>query len=159
MTGLRAITVRPPYSWAIAVGAKTTENRGREVYWDGEFAVHAGAATHPDGERDSRILNLLNVHGTQDFARGAILAVAELVDCHQAAADGFDPCCSPWGMHTYNGRPAWHLGLANIRRLAVPVPCRGQLSVGWRVPADIEAAVRRQLTGITYSPAEGGIHV
>lgn len=158
MTDFRAITVRAPYSWAIAIGAKRVENRTAGVVWRGDIAIHSGAALHRDGGRDSRIVQLLNMHGEQECPRGAIVAVAELVGCHQAAQpdDPADTCCGPWGMRTYSGKPAWHLLFDNIRRLPVPVPCRGWLQVGWRVPAEAEAAVYGQVDGVTtfsHTPA------
>ena len=141
-----AISVRQPFAWAIAVGAKTIENRSRNVHWRGEVAIHASQARFPGGGRDSRIMQLLHAGTADDAPRGAIVAVAQLVDCHPAAQhDDCSTCCDPWGMAVYNNRRAFHLVLADIRRLPEPVPCRGQLAIGWAVPPETAQAVRTQL--------------
>jgi hypothetical protein len=80
---------------------------------------------------------------------GAVVAVATLVDCHEATTTGrlfgSEPCCPPWGEATHNGKPAFHLVLGNVRRLQRAVSARGSLAVPWTLPADVEAAVREQL--------------
>ncbi|MBB3098941.1 hypothetical protein FHR83_006647 [Actinoplanes campanulatus] len=126
---------------------KTVENRGQTVRWRGPVAIHASLPWHAAGDRDSRILQLRR-HGLLDGTpRGVIVAVAELVDGHQAVVHAdLTSCCEPWGMCRYGDRPAFHLVLANIRKLPRPVPARGALTVGWRVPADVASAVRSQLT-------------
>lgn len=150
MTGLRGISVRQPYAEAVASGAKRVENRSRPVRWSGEVAIHAGLAWHRDGDRDSRILVLPGVG--RDLPRGVIVAVAQIVDCHLAvSSDHTAVCCEPWGMHTYNHQPAWHIVLDQIRRLPRPVPCKGLLTIGWPVPADVENAVRAQLLPLEVS--------
>lgn len=137
--------MRQPYAEAVASGTKRVENRSRPVRWTGEVAIHAGLAWHRDGDRDSRILALPSVG--RGLPRGAIVAVAEIVGCHLAAStDHTVVCCDPWGMHTYNFQPAWHIVLDRVRRLPVPVPCKGRLSIGWAVPADVTDAVRTQLS-------------
>ena len=46
---------------------------------------------------------------------------------------------------TIYGFNRWIYRTRNVRRLAVPVPCRGAQSIGWTVPPDVEAKVRSQL--------------
>jgi hypothetical protein len=141
-----AISVRQPFAWAIAVGAKTIENRSRNVHWRGEVAIHASQAPFPGAGQDSRIMQLLHAGTAQDAPRGAIVAVARLVDCHPAIQNtDLSTCCEPWGMAVYNDRPAYHLVLADIHRLPDPVPCKGALQVGWVVPPETAVAVRAQL--------------
>ncbi|GGM53680.1 hypothetical protein ACFFX1_54740 [Dactylosporangium sucinum] len=164
---MKAITIRPPWVHAItepplhrASGAgfpKRTENRGRPTTYRGEIAIHAGATWCKAGLADGRVQRYL--HGTWVDAAaagflalgltvGAVLAVADLVDCHQAApvdAAG-ETCCFPWGEPWHApGRPAFHLVLDNVRRFDEPVRTAGQLAVPWTLPADVEDAVRAQL--------------
>jgi hypothetical protein len=47
--------------------------------------------------------------------------------------------CSPWA-----ARGRHHIELAGVRPLAEPVPCKGALGL-WRLPEDVEKAVREQL--------------
>jgi hypothetical protein len=80
--------------------------------------------------------------------QGAIVAVATLVDCHEAQQVVAVPdatCCWPWGERYHNGKPAWHLVLDNVRRLRTPVSAKGSLAMPWTVPAEIEAQVLAQL--------------
>lgn len=162
---LRAITVKPPWSWAIAHGGKTIENRSRGTSYRGPLAIHAGAAWSERGASDPRVLNAWTawLSGRDTTAptpehlrepwkrsdtlepdddrerelivRGAVIALAELVDSHPDAG-----CCRPWGESEYSeasGRvrtAVHHLVLEDIRPLTKPVPCRGALGL-WRLPA------------------------
>lgn len=47
--------------------------------------------------------------------------------------------CDPWAM---SGQ--FHIELADVRPIPEPVPCRGMLGL-WRLPEDVEKAVRGQL--------------
>lgn len=95
-----------------------------------------------------------------------VLAVANLVDCHPASPAGAGVggvvpagtgqvdgvagtaggvCCPPWGDRFYDGRPAWHLVLADVQRLSDSVPAVGRLHVGWKLPPAVVDAVAEQL--------------
>lgn len=146
---LPAITIRQPWALCVASGHKTVENRGRLTSHRGEIAIHAGRAHDPAGDRDPRVVRLWGPDARTGAPVGAVIAAADLVDCHPAG-----PCvnlgCHPWGEHDYNGKPAWHLILANIRRLDRPVHTRGYVQVGWKLPPDVEAQVRAHLAeGVT----------
>jgi hypothetical protein len=134
-----------------------------------DIAIHAGATWSTTGAADPRVRHawarfaaaihplqanphLAAIGDTRTGVVGglrpglwieerAVVAVATLVGCHQAAGG----CCQPWGEMTHNGKPAWHLELDNVRRLVDPVPARGWLTVPWALPADVEAAVLAQL--------------
>ncbi|MET0415801.1 MAG: hypothetical protein ABW022_07250 [Actinoplanes sp.] len=145
---MRAITVRQPWAHAVAVGAKTVENRSQNTVYRGEIAIHAARTVDTPAVHDSRIMKVFGAAAGLVEPLGAIIAVAELVDCHRAAQPGFPAdgtCCSPWGNRVHNERPAFHLMLAHVRRLAEPVSCRGYLHVGWAVPESVAAEVRSQL--------------
>lgn len=144
---LRGLTVRWPHVAAIVFPApvgcvpKRTENRTRGTSYRGPIAVHAGKAWDPRSTVSLAQRSWENCGGLVgiDFeaASGAILAVAELADCHQA--DG--ACCHPWG-ETSTG--VWHWQLENVRPLAEPVPCGGQLGL-WRPAADVAERVLAQI--------------
>lgn len=143
---MRAITIRQPWARAVAAGFKTVENRGRNTSLRGEIAIHAARAHDPEGDTDPRLVRWYGPEPRIGQPVGAVLAVADLTDCHQRAEHG---CCSPWGDDWYTtprstGR-AYHLVLANVRPLDRPVPARGALQIGWVLPDDVEAQVRAQL--------------
>lgn len=134
---MRALTVRYPWSAAIAHGPKRIENRPKPIppaHRGTTILIHAGLAEDK---------NALPADMIRDWPRhfGAIIAVASLAACHQAKPS----CCTPWG---FPG--TWHWQLDNVR--AVPHPIlgvRGQLGL-WTVPDDVLAAVQRQV----YIPQE-----
>lgn len=139
---LPAVTCRQPYAALIAIGEKAIENRSRNMTYRGEIAIHAGRT--PDLPAWQRLMASGPV--APYTVLGAVLAVADLVGCHLADQDSTDVCCGPYGLRTWNDRPAHHLVFANVRRLHTPVECRGQLGVGWPIPADVEHAIRQQLS-------------
>jgi hypothetical protein len=162
---LRAITVRPPWSWAITRAGKTVENRPRPTSYRGQVAIHAGSRWDAAGAGDGRIQAAWMKYRAEMprerapdggesgivgslskdslfIELGAIVAVANLVNCHlggiECARTG---ACRPWGDFGSH-----HLVLADARPLARPVICRGWLAVPWRVPDDAAAEVLAQLT-------------
>lgn len=142
---MKAVTVRQPWAQAIAAGHKTVENRGRDCTYRGEIAIHAAQAVDRAGLLDPRIGKLLGPNAALDASRRAVVAVAQLVDCHRAEVHTWKLwCCAPWGDPFYGkpNRQAFHLVLRDVRVLRAPVPCRGMLQVGWELPADVEAQVR-----------------
>lgn len=151
---LPAITIRQPWARCVASGHKTVENRGRATHYRGPMAIHAGRAPDLSGDRDLRVLHLWGPDARIGAPVGAVLAVADLVDCHQAG-ECVNADCRPWGDAFYPGRsgpgPAWHLVFADIRQLARPVYTRGYVQVGWPLTDEVEAAVRAELSqqGVT----------
>lgn len=139
--------MRQPFARAIAAGLKTVENRRRNVTYRGELAIHAAQRPSLAGDVDPRIVRAFGQSPRLGAPTGAIVAVAELVDCHEAEqplpVDA--TCCWPWGDRTYGSGPAFHLVLANVRTPLNPVSCRGALTIGWTVPQDTEELVRIQL--------------
>ncbi|OLS99365.1 hypothetical protein BJF90_39330 [Pseudonocardia sp. CNS-004] len=110
----KALTIWQPWAECIATGAKTVENRRRPFGYRGPLAIHAGLRRDHRAESWPQMRAIV---GDPDaLVTGALVAVAELVDCHLDAG-----CCRPWGE-----ADAVHLVLANIRRLPRPVPARGQ---------------------------------
>jgi hypothetical protein len=155
---IRALTVRPPWSHMIACCGKDVENRGWPTRYRGLLAIHAGANWDSSAEEDltalaawrdwSASLPRPNITGPLRKTAihvhlSAVVAVADLTGCHFALqGDGCafaDDRCSPWAqLHQ------WHWQLRNVRPLAQPVLCKGKLGL-WRLPEDVEKAVREQL--------------
>lgn len=137
---MKALTVKQPWAWATCYGGKTTENRSRRTNYRGEIAIHAGLTWDHDADSDPRILTLENWHRGQ-VPTGAVVALAEIVGCHEAPG-GSLRCCHPWG------EPGgWHWEFTNVRPLATPVPCKGALGL-WTLPDEITAAVRAQVEAV-----------
>jgi len=142
LTGMRALSIMQPWCSAIAFGGKRVENRTwRAPPWaiGTMIAIHASrkpdiAARPPSGESwPEHRMHL-----------GALIAVAALSGCHLSPDFGGTcgatrPLCSPWAV-----RDQYHWLLENVRPLAEPVPCRGALGL-WRLPEDVEQAVRMQI--------------
>jgi hypothetical protein len=146
MTDVRAITVKQPWAWAIALGGKTVENRSRGTSYRGTLLIHAGKGWSERGASDVRVLTAWRdpwhdqrhlVVAPELVPLGAVIAVAQLVDSHPDA-----DCCRPWGESEYSetsGRRrtvVHHLVLENVVPLAEPVPCPGALGL-WRPPHDV----------------------
>lgn len=145
----RAVTVRQPYAQCIASGRKLIENRGRPTSYRGPIAIHAAQAEHPRGKTDPRVIALYGVDPAVDMPRGAVVGVAELVDCHPAEnrAPG-RTCCEPWGEPTYKGGHCFHYVLDQAVLLVRPVPARGSLTLPWLLPVapvDVRGQVRAAL--------------
>ena len=153
---MRALTVRQPFASAIAFGDKRVENRGKSIAYRGPLAIHAGLAVEWPAVPMAWTAAGLTPY-SQGAPRkawrvslplGAVIAVADLAGCHDYAecADGLAEAdrgelrwCSPWAWEWQ-----WHWVLRDVRPLREPVPCRGMLGL-WRLPEDVEKAVRDQL--------------
>jgi hypothetical protein len=135
---MRALTVRQPWAAAIAHGTKRTENRPRPIpdaHLGTTILIHAGLA-EDDNALPANMISGWPLHF------GAIVAVADLVSCHQAARPR---CCAPWGFPQTDAGTLWHWQLDNVRTLVHPIlGVRGQLGL-WTVPESDLAAVQRQI--------------
>ena len=125
---MRALTIRQPWADAIARGEKKIENRTRRTAFRGKLLIHAGLT----GDRQA-VLD--GVRPGADV-RGAVLAVAELVGCHQDANPAAP--CDPWGLPNQ-----WHWELSDVRPLPRPVPAKGCLGL-WLPDVETLAAVEAQ---------------
>lgn len=151
----RAISIRQPWAWSVAMlaidpDAKGVENRssGFPKGYTGPLLIHAALQPSPRGLADLRVQRIAVKHPEAIGAaliRGHVLAVADLVDVHP---DG--DCCRPWGESEYVGsdqqlhRGVTHLVLENVVQLAEPVKARGALGL-WRPQADVLAEVGHQM--------------
>ena len=147
-----ALTVKQPWAHMIAYGGKTIENRGWETKQRGLLAIHAGKGWDRDAEDDPIARQAWEAwtrngdpqveasplgRKSSGITYGAVIGVADLTGCHRAVESGCP--CSPWG-----DADRWHWELSGICPLRMPVPCLGKLGL-WRLPADVEQAVRAQI--------------
>lgn len=155
-----------PYRGLVAIHAGLT--------WDGDPydaalrlpTLHRAMLTH----RRS-VESWVAFDESMNAARGHVIGIVDLVDVHDDGAcfdlsvrllahlyrtdpDAFHTfpdngsggvlgrarLCSPWAQGD-----AQHIVLANPRPLVAPIPWRGALGL-WTVPADLEAAIREQVT-------------
>jgi hypothetical protein len=160
---------------ALDVVPKLIENRPRRIadkHIREDIAIHAGLTWCQVGANDWRVRRawarfsaaidlrkpnpLLAAHGDLRtgfvgglrpgmwMEQGAVVAVATLAGCHPAGSCVIETC-HPWGESVHNGKPAWHIELADVRRLLKPVPARGSLALPWRLPEDVAGQVQAQL--------------
>ncbi len=133
MTGLRALTVRQPWAGLLAAGVKPVENRTWRTSARGELWLHAGAGADPIAEwMYGHLIHAENTAGAQIWARGAVIALAELTGVHRDTG-----CCEPWGQPDQ-----WHWEIRPVRVLAVPVPARGALGI-WQLDAGLVDSAAR----------------
>jgi hypothetical protein len=136
---MKALTVRQPWAWAIAMGHKPIENRDWTTPYRGPLAIHA-ASRWDDAGADAlrevvRIMRQLGLTYPRNLAAdephsglGKVIAVVDLLGiCPGGQCD-----CGPWAQPASR-----HWRLADPHRLATPVPARGHLGL-WDIPqADV----------------------
>ncbi|MBV1957242.1 hypothetical protein KUG12_23330 [Streptomyces sp. BV333] len=133
---IRGITVRQPWATCILVG-KSPENRPRPWSWRGWMLLHTSQQT------DRAALRLPPVARTirgRELPTGAVIGVARLTGCHQDPDSA--PPCGPW---SEPGR--WHLELADVQELPLPIPARGHLGP-WKPTEDLVDQVLQQLPAL-----------
>ncbi|MGA5606026.1 hypothetical protein ACPCUF_34275 [Streptomyces griseoincarnatus] len=130
---IRGISIRQPYAACILAGAKTVENR--PTRWrPGWVLLHTSKTIDQPALRTPLIGRTIR---GRELIAGAVVGVARITDCHQDP-DGAPPC-SQWA---HPG--AWHLVLADVQELPLPVPARGQV-VPWKPSPDLLDRVFQQL--------------
>lgn len=133
---MKAIGLDQPWASFLAIGLKKIETRSRPIHYRGPLAIHANKAWGPKhrhawdelclgwGEVWTRLREVAAVPG--GIPLGAIVATVEVVGCDLmtpeliAAQTPLERALGDWRP----GRYAWRL--ANVRRLATPVPARGK---------------------------------
>ncbi|MFH8692665.1 hypothetical protein ACH4EC_38170 [Streptomyces anulatus] len=131
---VRGISIKQPWTAAILAGAKLVENRPQHWSWRGWVLLHAGQQIDRPALRMPLVAR--TIRGRQ-LVTGAVVGVARITDCHQDPEGS--PLCSAWA---HPG--AWHLKLADVQELPLPVPARGQLGP-WRPTEDLVDQVLQQL--------------
>ncbi|CAL9672993.1 hypothetical protein SUDANB15_07546 (plasmid) [Streptomyces sp. enrichment culture] len=135
---IRGISIKQPHAACITAGAgaKTIENRPRAWSWRGWVLLHAGKTIDRPALRIPLIARTIR---GRDLVTGAVIGVARITDCHQDPNESVP--CTEWAQPG-----AWHLVLADIRELPLPVPADGQLGP-WRPSPDLVQQVFQQLPG------------
>ena len=157
---MKALSIQQPWVMAICHG-KDIENRSWSTQHRGTLAIHASKKFQDPPRLGLELIReLTDLTSEQAIAEnhlGAVVAVADLVGCHNGDQwDMSHPCgtykgdvygpsgiCSPWA-----ALGDWHWELANVRVLPEPVPARGALGL-WTLPADVDTAVRAQLAALS----------
>lgn len=147
---MRGLTIREPWGTGIVHLGKPVENRSRNIAgaYRGWVALHTSKARRDDAEYVADALAspfFAADLGDRELVRGLVIGVAVLFAVHQAAPGccpnrGHRPFGTPWAMPDH-----WHLCLGGARPLPRPIPWRGQRGL-WRVPDELEAAIRQQVT-------------
>jgi hypothetical protein len=151
---MRALSLWQPWASLVAWGAKTIETRSFSTSYRGWLAIHATRAFPEDAQvmcHEEPFKTVLKAHGIRlpaDLPRGAIIAVARLVDCRKTS-DGklaswlADLTAQERAFGNYApGRFGWLL--TNVQTLPEPIPTRGYQML-WDVPADVLAQINAQL--------------
>jgi hypothetical protein len=153
-----ALTLWRPWTTCITGGpgsrgieeqlAKRVENRTWATRYRGELWLHAGTR-FDDAAFDWLYDTIVGAYLSSDPADHptGVVALVDVVDVCTRQLDqgaGIDffgkTCCGDWAAA---GQAHWNF--TNVRVLPEPVPCRGGQRL-WRLPADVEAACRAQLT-------------
>lgn len=141
---MKAITIKQPWATLIALGLKEFETRSWATKYRGPIAIHAGKSVDKEAFRDPAIYRALCKKGIKqlkDLPTGAVIATAQLIECHQVTKDYYDLHAEPraatdkerviegdeWWFGNYEGgRFAWQL--ADVKAIE-PVQAKGQLSL------------------------------
>lgn len=122
---MKALTILQPWAELIATGQKRIENRVWSTSYRGLLAIHAGKSR-------SRLGDYEPLPERMEF--GAIIAVANLVDCLSIdeLRDGGAPGLED---HEFAEGP-WCWVLDNVRRLDKQIPYRGAQGL-FEIPDEI----------------------
>lgn len=139
---MKAITIKQPWATLIALGLKKYETRSWATKHRGPIAIHAGKSV--DFVACCEFAKILEQHGynkIEDLPTGAVIARANLVDCHKVIKQ--DRCKEAetdkgavitgkeylYGFYE-EGRYAWRL--SEVQAIE-PVPAKGRLSLwNWK---------------------------
>ena len=154
-----ALSLTQPWAILVSCGAKLVETRSWSTRYRGQLAIHA-AKGFP---AYARLLSmeahfwlpltdaghsLVQIHRSDrlihDLPLGAVVAVAQLVDCvsTETLARTLSGRELAFGDYT-KGRHAWVL--ADVVALRLPVQTRGALGL-WKLDEDTYAKVREELS-------------
>jgi hypothetical protein len=139
---LTALTIHQPHAGLIRLRIKRFETRGWGTTFRGPLAIHAGKMFDDEFWREACAGGWIDLDVDRPppecTVRGAIVAVADVVDSRRMTEDDEEQAVSSWE------RGKFVLDLQNVRPVEPPVTCRGQQGL-WTVPPDVEAAVRAEL--------------
>lgn len=151
---MKALSLTQPWATLVAIGEKAIETRSWATTYRGPLLIHA-AKDFPTAAKDllldrrfHQALARAGYYGPEHLPRGAIVAIADLVDVRQMTQDTWPSLFEAAAQeheHAFGdyraGRFAWLL--ANVRPLPAPIPCRGALGL-WTPPPDLVAAAARE---------------
>jgi len=142
---MKALTIWQPWATLIIRGIKPVENRHwlpkpYQLLPGDPLLIHAGKKVDPDAAPF-----LLSIGFTwpdlnalfEDMPAGAILGLVTYAGACWAAGERCD--CG-----RFAATDQYHWQCAQPRPLAEPISCRGAQGL-WRVPADLTAAVQREV--------------
>ena len=113
---MKALTVRQPWATLIAEERKRYETRSWLTHYRGPLAVHAG--------KNASDIQDIQKEDIGRFPLGAIVAVAEIVQCHRTEDVRDYLSDEELGVGDFSsGRYAWELH--NVKSIEPPIPARG----------------------------------
>lgn len=143
-----ALSVLQPWASLLAVGAKQIETRSWFTPYRGPLAIHASKRFTMADQlllKDRRFYSALSPHyalngyGLPHLPTGAIIAVADLVDCLSTNdPDQIPPQDSDefwFGDYTVD---RWMWRFENLRRLEIPIKATGALGLWTPEPTALE---------------------
>ena len=153
---MKAITLYDPWGSLMAIGAKVNETRGCRTTHRGDICIHVAKADYGCSDEVAQaVIKAFQSRGiVPQPVFGCIVAVVDLWDVQPSKLfktkgsmiwpGEFEVSEEELQFGNYDsGR--WIYRTRNLRRLTIPVPCRGFQSIGWTVPPEVEAKVRAQL--------------
>lgn len=151
---MKAITLYEPYASLMAIGTKVNETRSIRTSYRGDICIHAAKTDICWPSAVKYLTGRAFAKRGQKFEPqfGCIVAVVEIYDVQPSESFVVEEVregkvtisVQEFAFGNYSpGR--WIYRTRNLRRLARPVPTRGFQSIGWTVPADIEARVNAEV--------------
>lgn len=110
---MKALSIRQPWAWLIAMGYKDIENRSWSTQFRGKFLIHTGQKFDLIGYKWIMSETDLALPEPWEFELGGIVGIAEITDCVMKHD-------SPWFFGQYG------FVLENARQIQF-VPLRGKL--------------------------------
>lgn len=162
MNQIKGLSIIQPFAHLIATGEKRIENRTWHTNYRGLLAIHASKG-RKYGDEPVDVLAMAYGVKPSHLSFGAIVAVAELVDCvklgYQPPSRGnihpakwITPSWAkvkyPWfDSHDHREGPVCWV-LQNVLKLSEPIPMSGAQNL-WAVPAAIIDQLNAQVRGST----------
>ncbi len=130
---MKALTICEPWATLIAQGVKRIENRTWRTHYRGPLAIHAGKSrSHWRAAAADPTAWLAQYHvplpSRESCAFGSVVAIATLIDVVPLAELPDDLRSHPFA------EGPWCWILADVRRLEIPIVCKGQLNL-WNLAA------------------------
>jgi hypothetical protein len=134
---MKAISIRPPWAWAILHAGKDIENRTWKTKMRGTIAVHASQTlSRPYYDASLKAIKKIApdacVPAYDAMVRGAIVGLVDVVGCEEHTK-------SRWHVRGHYG-----FALANPRALVKAIPYNGRLSF-WDVPDALARLIMEEL--------------